>query len=251
VIKVAFFLGVFFAAHRTAVAEDYPQKEDKDNIDSIVDTALSNYVRLTAVGREKTGNATGVAISPKLVVTCYHFWSKVAGWFDRFLGGPQGDKHEEYGRVLMSAPELDLMMLEFGRESFHPSIRFAEKVSLGEYLVSISNAFGQDGIYHKFQVVKIDANYIFVQFPNPIAPQGASGAGVYNRKGELVGIIKGPLVDNKERYTGYLALIPARKIKVFVEEMAAAYKTYKIFKEQDEVFLGRGGTEERAKTGGR
>lgn len=123
--------------------------------------------------------ATGIVVSPTRVITVYHAVS---------LGEVISTKDNKKAKVVAADPQHDILVLEFEGEPFKDVIppKVGPDLKLRDYIECWGNAMSRGPILRPFTVVKVENDFVVV---SPSFIHGESGAGCYNYKEELVGIV--------------------------------------------------------------
>lgn len=121
------------------------------------------------------GSATGVVIAQDLVLTCFHNLQTDS---DIKVNGV-------IPKILKVSPKQDLVLLEVKTPYVSP-IEMADTINQDEEVIIYGNPMGHLGTIIRGRIVDlangkvyIDAHVFF----------GSSGSGMYNSKGQLVGIV--------------------------------------------------------------
>ena len=103
--------------------------------------------------------------------------------------------------VVVEMPRHDLVFIIFPRPTFNFPPLEPATVEQGERVYEISNAYALNGIYEEYVVAKVTPTLIFTK---PAIDHGASGAAVFNGKGQIIGISAGIRSDSGEEGLGFI-----------------------------------------------
>lgn len=138
-------------------------------------------------------SGTGFNVDPHgLVVTNHHVVSGAAGVTVTFPEGPSYP-----ARTWRSLPELDLAVIDLGRENL-PALRWAPGAAPapGERVTIIGNPLGLQSIVTRGTVetyLRVDGIQTRVMVMSNIIHEGNSGSPVINDRQEVVGVVFGSL----------------------------------------------------------
>ncbi len=164
---------------------------------------------------------------------------------DKIKDSEQGDTsgHGIKARVIGGAMKYDIAVLEtevnekyFGADGIMTEVVFgdSEKVTVGEKAFAIGNANGE-GISVTAGVVSVECEYISMNSPAGTGEQiqyrvmrtdaainhGNSGGGLFNAKGELIGINNAKNIEQETDTIGYS--LPANNVKYVVQNVLDNY----------------------------
>jgi S1-C subfamily serine protease len=150
---------------------------------------------------------TGVIIEKNLVLTNSHI----------LRPGSEILVDGTVAAVVKKSDEYDLALLSVETEKL-PKITIDELEAVGEQVFYVGNPGQRKGLVVHSRIVKIDDQFIYSDgFKDIETAMGASGSGLYSRKGHLIGLQKGML--RKEPAHRCLSVsIPGTKIKKFLRE---------------------------------
>lgn len=147
---------------------------------AIIALAQASYVRLDIRGvilSNQKGGGSGVRVSDNLILSCFHLLQSHA----------VTEMNGEILEIQSIDPPNDLALF-ITEQKKHVTVKLATSVTLGEQLIGYSNACGKDGFLRTYFVAKVDDAHGII-FLDHFAFPGESGSGLFNLKGELVGII--------------------------------------------------------------
>ncbi len=162
------------------------------------------YVPLVTIDKDGdiASGGSGLVVDHNRVLTCFHLLK-----YDQYT-----TYENQKANVIKVDTFHDLALLEFSEANFSKIPTFTKSVEVGEDIYVYSNALLLDGVMTPHNVAKKDKKYIYF-FPQLI--HGASGAGVFNHNGEVIGIFKGSRQDEDNQGLG--AAIPAKIIIKFLK----------------------------------
>lgn len=172
----------------------------------------SAVVEIFAIGNDQISNGTGFIISPKgYALTNDHvvFDEASGAYYPKISMKLQGEQKKIKAEVLFSDKKADVALCKFNAEEADKRVsvkRIADYSTLlqGADCLVIGNAFGM-GLAPFSGVVRFtkdgDGNLVYTAPSNP----GDSGAPVFNRKGECVGINKSKTVKINEKVADGIA----------------------------------------------
>lgn len=148
------------------------------NIDQkVIDRANKSYIPV--ISENLIGS--GVQISPTLGITCFHVLNP-------------GDTAKANGislddRLAGVSTKDDIVFFHTKKRDV-PEIPIAQRVIIGEILISVSNGGGNSGIMRYYWAAHSTEDTLRVgRFGTPTI-KGESGSALFNLQGELVGIMK-------------------------------------------------------------
>jgi S1-C subfamily serine protease len=113
------------------------------------------------------------------------------------------------------SPKFDLMLIKLPFAKAVPWIKIADP-EVGTMVYAMTNSDGNDKfLVHGF-VSKVDDHYLYLQ--EPTIP-GASGSGLVNAKGELVGFFMQDETSTGDIHVPYTEAIPASIVRRFLEQV--------------------------------
>ncbi len=180
------------AQDNAALKNDKPSATDRSFMEA-VKIAQDRYVRLETRNirtkdPEDASSASAVRIGCRLLISNFHVLAanSVTAEPITTTGPTTEQKFTEITVKGLSAP-MDLIAIESEIAADLPPIKFAEKISVGETVLNYSNANGTNGFLKVYYVAQGEKDgHIFLDRP---AIPGESGSGLFNLKGELVGIV--------------------------------------------------------------
>lgn len=157
----------------------------EDAIKSSLQIAKSRYVGL--LSRNVRTESDKVNVGSAFMINCTYMVSNFHLLIaDYRLTDMNGDKKTPIVSVGMNV-EHDVLVLKSNTPNHNLSrIEFAEKVDLGEVLVSYSNAEGTNGFARVYRVAKLSDTFVFLDQPSL---PGESGSVLLNLKGQFAGLI--------------------------------------------------------------
>ncbi len=171
--------------------------------DSAVEIAKRNHVNLNFSQNENQyGKASGIAYSTHRVISCAHAFydhrkqemlevtregDLPTAEIPLLIGVTITSTDTSIGPGAMIAidKEHDFAIIEFPSAHFHPTIIFAKESKARDTLFAYTYSYGTPDFYQEFKIGAFDSDGIIIA---PGINPGASGAGFYNKKGELVGM---------------------------------------------------------------
>lgn len=149
----------------------------------VSDVVKKNYVNINVVA-EKDGevitiDASGVRVGKKIFLTNYHVVNQVA-------------KVGAALPVIFYSKKLDLAIVQWDEEEYVP-YKIVKPV-WGEEVCVISNAIGLGASFTRHIVSQVNKDKSLIY---PALAPGSSGAGVWNKKDELVGIVQGVVMNGR------------------------------------------------------
>ena len=179
-----------------------------------LEIAKSRYVGLKTVNVRRQTNqcevGSAVRVSCMHLISNFHVLTTDSSTFEM-----NDEKKQELSPVGIST-RFDLIVFRSTTPDKNITpVAFASEVVLGEILVNYSNADGVDGFAQFYRVSKITDTYILLDKP---AIPGESGSGLFNLKGELVGLFE----SNKEGPNGdrlYGSAISTKIIRLLIESL--------------------------------
>lgn len=172
--------------------------------------AQKTYARIVDFnGSGQTEEGSAVRIGKNLLLTCYHILPPGSTAF-----------HEHYPVEILAVHQFyDLAIIGTDQE-LSETVELATQVEIGEELVSFSNAAGEDGFMKRYHISKIVGPYL--EFQESAFP-GESGSGLFNVKGELVGIFHKQFtagLDREGRIPTYSRATSFVGIREFMQHIA-------------------------------
>lgn len=181
-----------------------PKKEVKVmSINSAVETSRNRSVFIDTRGANglSNGHGTGVWVADNLVLTNFHVLTINSATFVE-------DKLAKVVRV-DTLNDLALLSVEIGKIA---PLNIAEGVSIGEFVYFVGNPHDHRKAVFTGRIVDVTEPYIYADaHPMP----GCSGSGLYNQKGELIGLISSMEGDEVHGFTVSMA-VPANIIITFL-----------------------------------
>ncbi|KKW11574.1 MAG: hypothetical protein UY51_C0007G0006 [Candidatus Jorgensenbacteria bacterium GW2011_GWB1_49_9] len=192
-----------------------------------VRVAQDRYVRLqTRSIRTENPNdsssASAVRIGCRLLISNFHILEADSITMEPVttVGPIAEQKFAEVTVKGLSVPK-DLIAIESEIAVANlPPIKFAEKISVGELVLNYSNANGTNGFLKVYYVAQAERNGRIL-LDRPAIP-GESGSGLFNLKGELVGIVDANIQIGKDTgvtqpYRFYGTAIVVNVVKNFLK----------------------------------
>ena len=233
ILIVLFFPLLLNAQDNEACKDNEPLASYNDPMEAIkakaVKIAQDRYVRLEARSfleedSTKPFSATAVRVGCKLLISNFHVL--LANFVTRepvvAIGPGEKERLTEINVKGLTSPH-DLIAIESVTAVANlPPIKFAEKISPGEMVLNWSNANSTNGFLKFYYVARGEKNgYILLDRP---AIPGESGSGLFNLKGELVGIVSANIQrgdDNGEEPPQrlYGMVVAANTVKAFLRAM--------------------------------
>ena len=162
--------------------------------DTVIQTPQERCVYVSS----GNGHGTGVVLKSGVVVTNFH--------------GVSTDNEmlvsEKAVKILKAVPQNDLAFLSFKGKA--TTVTFGE-ARVGDEVYYIGNPADHKCVKVRLTVIEIRGRHFFV---DGLVLPGSSGSGVWNSKGELVGIVKGRELIGP--YNGFGLIIGSKTIR---EEM--------------------------------
>lgn len=188
------------------VAPQPPQSSDP--LALAIRAARESYVPLT--NRDDllrpVSEGTGVRLTDNIVLSCFHTLQASATLYS-------GTEPVQFKAAI---PQIDLALFQVSAS--HPfKVKLAREAILGEQLVSYSNAGGEDGMLRFYRITKITDRFILL---DQASIPGESGAGLFNVRGELVGVVDQVKLirANHVFAVGYGAALSTNTIRRFIED---------------------------------
>lgn len=222
-----FFIALLLPAQTIQRAAEISAQET--NEDSVVISATEKirerYVRIVCINRGSkiVAEATGVRLDKKLLVTNFHVMEPDT-IIAQVAKGPDGKEKCVPLKIVAVEPLLDLAIVQTTDEKELPAITFALRVRPGETLIDYSNANGLDGMAGKYTVGRAAGKDLaeddWQMILSPPCISGESGAGVFNLRGELAGIMTSNRADSQNGFTKqlYANAIPAFALQSLLKE---------------------------------
>ena len=157
---------------------------------------IKKLVGRSVLVETENGHGTGVVIEKDIILTCRHVMGQ-----QMFVNGIPAN-------IVKLNTEHDLMLLSVSTEKIS-RLRFAKKYKQDDDIVYIGNPLGHRHLIGRGKIIDIDGGLIYTDAHLTF---GASGAPVYNDKGELVGLVTA--IEGKI----FGVIIPIDKIVKFLEE---------------------------------
>lgn len=175
-----------------------------------------------------TGAGSGVILSEDgYIVTCTHV---IAGATNVSIVLTDGTKHS--AEVIGSDSRSDIAVLKIEKDGLIPAvIGDSDKLVVGEDAIVIGNPLGElggtvtTGIVSALQrEVQVENQTMTLIQTNAAVNPGNSGGGMFNSKGELIGIINAKSYGESIEGLGFA--IPSNDMKIIVDElMTSGYVT--------------------------
>lgn len=205
----------FAAASPVAMAEDNkPAKTAVCDVCDARDEAKRRYLATTTVIFESENRivATALLVGCHEAITNFHVLKEDSATAEK----EAKNELKEIDVVGASTP-FDLVAFRSVNGEGLARIVFADKVEVGEIVVNWSNADGVDNFFRTYRIAKGEDKFKRILLDGPVI-NGESGSGLFNLKGELVGVIsKNAMGDTGDRLYG--SAISATVVKKFVEKM--------------------------------
>ncbi len=163
----------------------------------------SHYIPLITASTDVKYKGSGLIVSSDSILTVFHLLKPYGD--TKLVDGTRPD-------LIFSRPYQDLALLKFSKPIFMNIPRLkAGIVQQGDKVYCYSNAQGLDGVYQEYVVGKVTEQIIFL---SPRLDEGASGAAVYNKDGDVVGLVSRDVGENNSMG----AIIPASMFKGIFEQ---------------------------------
>ncbi|TSC60376.1 MAG: hypothetical protein LiPW15_254 [Parcubacteria group bacterium LiPW_15] len=233
ILIVLFFPLLLNAQDNETCKDNEPPADYNDPMEAIkaraIKIAQDRYVRLEAQSileedSDEPFSATAVRVGCRLLISNFH--ALQAHFVTRepvaAIGPVEKERLAEISVKGLTSPR-DLIAIESETAvAGLPPIKFAEKVSPGEVVLNWSNANGRNGFLKFYYVARGEKNG-FILLDRPAIP-GESGFGLFNLKGELVGIVsaniqRGDDNDEEPPQRFYGMVIAANTVKAFLRAM--------------------------------
>lgn len=141
------------------------------------DPFLSKLLARSVSVETNEGHGTGVVISSGVVLTNFHLLHT----------GSDVKVNGKDAKLLQVDPKNDLLLLSADTAPVIPVV-FAEEISQDEEIVVIGNPLGHKSMISRGRIIDIDRGKLYIDAHVFL---GSSGGGVFNTKGELVGVVVG------------------------------------------------------------
>ncbi len=196
--------------------------------ESVASTIYKNTVNKTVALFASVENGskvgTGILISEKgYLITNAHVVmdfdkdKSILAVSDEIYGEIGENGYKFIAELIYANPDLDLAILKADCEMVAETVVFSKKETIpGEPIYAIGNNRGDglcivEGIVSDIHRKVGGVEYILISAP---VTQGSSGGPVFNKEGELIGVVKGSRTD--ERLMNYV--IPTRTVLAFLNE---------------------------------
>ena len=146
----------------------------QDIMREVILTAMSRNVWVETDSQQ----GSGVIISKNHVLTCFH-----ALEVDSAIKVGVGENAVK-AKILKVDPEIDLCLLEVPTEDI-TDVVLAEDASINDKVFYVGNPKAHYNVFSPGRVVWLHGHNVYT---NTLGMGGASGSGLYNTRGELVGI---------------------------------------------------------------
>lgn len=202
-----------------------PIKESTESTATeIYKKAIKNTVAIFASADEGSKVGTGMFVSSKgyfvtnaHVVMDFDEDRNVVGISDDIFGECGANGYKFDAEFVYANPENDLALLKIDLDEDVETVVFSNKdTTPGEPVYAIGNNRGDglcivEGIVSDIHRKVGNVDYVLISAP---VTQGSSGCPVFDKNGELIGVVKGSRTD--ERLMNYV--IPVETVKAFLEE---------------------------------
>lgn len=172
---------------------------------------------LVAVFNKDGINGSGVLLKNGYILSAAHCFHKKGVWvtMNPFESWEKNDRKNHPKAEVVKIEEddpIDLMLLK--DERFQgPTVEFADAV-LDEEVIMVGYSMGEKHIHHG-RVSRVTQKWVFLDIN---ATFGASGSGVYNMDGKLIGIMDFLKCDALG-YKCQAGLVPTKTIKEFLHDV--------------------------------
>ena len=134
--------------------------------------------------------ASGIVVGRSLILTAFH--ALEAGCHVVY---PREDQPGQatIGEIRKANTYFDWVIIDFGQNIFPMRMFKIGTPQVGQTAYILSNDFGLGdwaGVYHEVVIGKVDEHRILF---SPALPKGASGAGMWDEDGQLLGMVRGSL----------------------------------------------------------
>lgn len=211
------------------VADENISEPVKETVEStateIYKNAIKKTVAIFASAEEGSKVGTGMFVSSKgyfvtnaHVVMDFDEYRKIIGISDDIFGECGADGYKFNAEFVYANIENDLALLKIDLDEEVEPVMLSDKgTTPGEPVYAIGNNRGDglcivEGIVSDVHRKVRNEDYVLISAP---VTHGSSGCPVFNKKGELIGVVKGSRTD--ERLMNYV--IPVETVKVFLEEV--------------------------------
>ena len=159
--------------------------------------AQMRYVRLVGKRGNETSEGSGTWIDSETILSCFHMLEPGG---ITFLGEEKKENILDVNQILRVSPYFDLSLFQVEKNPLPVTpVKVAQKVDVGEELVSYGNARAVNGYLKLYHVAKIMSEGRFIYLQEAAMP-GTSGSALFNLKGELVGVmtrdVTGPISED-------------------------------------------------------
>ncbi len=191
---------------------------------TIYKNAVNKTVALFASVENGSKVGTGILISEKgYLITNAHVVmdfdkdKSILAVSDEIYGAIGENGYKFVAELIYANPDLDLAILKADCEMAVETVVFFKKETIpGEPVYAIGNNRGDglcivEGIVSDIHRKVGGVEYILISAP---VTQGSSGGPVFNKEGELIGVVKGSRSD--ERLMNYV--IPTKTVLAFLDE---------------------------------
>ncbi len=191
---IALLLPLFLNAQENVVPKNNELPANDSAFMEAVKIAQDRYVRLETRNvrtrnPKDASSASAVRIGCRLLISNFHVLEANSVTAEPVAPKEPTEK-ERFAEITIKGltPPHDLIAIESETEVANlPPIKFAEKTSIGEVVLNYSNANGTNGFLKIYQVAQSERDgHILL---DRAAIPGESGSGLFNLKGELVGIV--------------------------------------------------------------
>lgn len=157
--------------------------------------------------RSKDSLGAGIVLADQLVLSVDHLYRKKGVYVgeDAF----EYDKKRTKAKVICRSPELDLMLIQSEICSEQP-VRFAMP-QVGDEVSVVSWPYTHQRLEYHGRIAGIKFPYVYLDMNLSL---GMSGGGVFNKRGELVGMISFKITDGMGGTVG--GAIHVEAIRVFL-----------------------------------
>jgi len=178
-----------------------------NNLPDLIKVVKPACVTIRVLNEEgvEINQGSGFFITPKIVVSSRHiFWKDTEeqrnASYGLIITNSRKDFVEYYAKsVVIDDVETDVIMVEVtSNENLIPNqayLNITENYEEGEDIFVISSPYGLEGVISTGIISAIHNDYD-VQISTPIS-MGSSGAPIINKKGEVVGIVRGSLINGQ------------------------------------------------------
>ena len=190
------------------------------------ESVIAGLESSTVLVRDLSGHGTGWVISNNDIVTCYH----VAGGTRSIVGLIFSDGDVRYGVVTYASRGLDIAVVHFRNKSVAHVTLTAEFPVKGNPVLWVGYPYdfkllSSRGMVSGYETEDPAANGIASIMVDGVVVPGYSGSGAVDAEGRIIGMVQARYKDYEGRTPSIGYLIPADRIKWFLDSNEVAYES--------------------------